>query len=299
MFLNFRRNNKFVTIFKEAMYRTVTNDGFQSRKRTRSSFSASNRKTDNRSVQKKRAWSQAGLRAKVKALVKDMSEKKIATFQRNSGTVGAYNYGGFSNQIIPLTPFGGFCQIDQGVSQTQRIGNKVKIASSTFRAIMYPTMYHATSNPNPSPSMVRFVVFSLKGETNVLPTTLDNFFQNGSTSHAPNSDMGDMIDEINRDEYTVYRDFTVKMGYAKNDRGGVDDQRAAFANNDFKLVQRIDLDVTKYCPASVVFNDNLSTPNSRAVYVVWFSCEVTGLSADTNRLPALMHMTAVCKYTDA
>ncbi len=145
-------------------------------------------------------------------------------------------------------------------------------------------------------------MFSMKGETNVLPDTLSNFFQNGSNSHPPNGDLGDMIDTINTDEYTVYKDLTVKLGYqqftpATGGPGG-GGNAGFFSNNDFHLNQEITIDPTKHCPSVITFNDNSSAPTSRAVFVTWFAAHAGGANGSAVLVPALMDWGLDFKYTD-
>jgi len=250
-------------------------------------------------VRSKRTYSQRELSAKVKKIVTGMAEKKHATFNQNAAQVAAYNSSGFSNQIVALTPMATFNSIAQGVSQDERIGNRIRTTKATFRAIMYPTAYNASSNVNPKPQSIRFVVFSLKGDQNIVPTTLDDFFQNGSSTHPPNGDLGDMIDVINTDKYTVYRDFVTKLGFAAFEGGtGAAANLGYYANNDYPLNQVIKIDATKACPSLIQYNDNTTVPESRAVFVTWFAAPCDGSTDSSSTLRAKMNYSVDFNYTD-
>lgn len=250
-------------------------------------------------VRYKRAANAKALRTQVKKIVGNLAEKKHATFNQNAAPVSNYNYTGFSSQIVPVSPMNTFIQISQGTSQDERIGNRIRTAKCNFKAIMWPTIYNATTNPFPAPHQVRFVVFSVKGDTSAVPTALPNFFQNGSSTSPPNGDLGDMIDTINTDEYTVYKDFTVKLGYQSFDATpGGGGNAGWFANNDFHFNHTVDIDVTKHLPSVITFNDNNSAPTSRAVFVTWFAAHAGGSAGTSTLRPADMDYSIDFKYTD-
>lgn len=251
-------------------------------------------------VRAKRSYTQRALTAKVKKIVTSMAEKKHATFNHNAEQVASYSSTGWSNQVVPLTPMSTFASIAQGVSQDERIGNKIRTQKATFRAIMYPTAYNATSNTNPKPQSVRFVVFSMKGDQNLVPSTLDSFFQNGSSSHPPNGDLGDMIDVINTDLYTVYKDFTTKIGFSSFDQPatGSAANLGYYANNDYPLNQVVKIDATKACPAVINFNDNSTVPEGRAVFVTWFAAPCDGSVDTAATIRARMNYSVDFSYTD-
>jgi len=250
-------------------------------------------------VRAKRAVKSKALRTQVKKIVENLAEKKHATYNQNAGPVSSYNYSGFSNQVIAVSPMSTFLQISQGTAQNQRIGNKIRTSKCTFKGIMWPTVYNATTNPFPAPQNVRFVLFSVKGDTTAFPSSLADFFQNGASSHDPNGDLGDMIDTVNSDLYTVYKDFQVKLGYQQFDTTpGGGGNAGFFANNDFHLNQKIEIDCSKACPAVVQYNDNSSAPTSRAVFLAWFAAAANGSTGSSVSMPANMNYSIDYTYTD-
>lgn len=70
-----------------------------------------------------------------------------------------------------------------------------------------------------------------------------------------------------------------------------------FTNNDYNLCAKFDIDITKWLPKTIVWDDSVTTPTSKMVYVV---IEATGTAAAgvysaTNQIAAAIHLS----YTDA
>lgn len=248
-------------------------------------------------VRAKRSEKQALTAAKVRKIVVGLAEKKVVQYSATLD-LSAYNGTNWNNNgILGVSPQATWCQIDQGVSQDQRIGNKVRPYSCTLDLMMCANQINGTYNPNPAPNMVRIVTFSIK-ESNDVPTSLPNFFQDGSSSHAPLSNGSDMVLPINRDVYTVYGDTSVKLGNAQWSVAGSTAASGNFANNDYSLNPMLSMDLTKHLPSVVTYNDNLSEPTSRAVFVTFFCVRADGRLSDAAYIPGIMYTSLKIKYTD-
>lgn len=264
------------------------NNGYS--KRQKASLSAN--------VRPVRVSKQVALRAQVRKIVTNMAEKKTVRYQAPK-FLGGYNNSNFAtNQIIPLSPYSTFCQIDQGVSQDERIGNKIKITKSALKLQFWALPYNATTNLEPCPMLVRVCICSAKDDSNTLSGTLSNFFQNGSGSNPPTSGMEDMVAEINRDAYTVYKDMVVKVGYSGNTGTGSDVGQAYFSNNDFPLCPAVSVDTTRFNPATVQFNDNLSIPNSKLVFLTYFAARADGTGTAATNQTTAVYINNTLFYTD-
>lgn len=235
----------------------------------------------------------------VKKIVTGLAEKKICQTELTLD-VSAYNQPNWTNNgILPLSPMSTYLQIDQGVSQEQRIGNKIRPYSCTLDLLFTPQLYNATSNTFPYPTMVRVIVFSQK-ESNDLPTSLPNFFQQGSSATAPISTGFDMILPVNKDVYTPYYDRVIKLGtssWPTNISGG-NPNAGGYGNNDYSLNPMLHIDVTKYLPSVVTFNDNLSNPTSKAVFVTILASRSDGTTSATTQIPGRVFASLKFKYTD-
>jgi len=250
------------------------------------------------SVRAKRVTKQVMTAAKVKKIVSNLAEKKVVMHSDSQELLSYNNANWLAESMIPVSPFSFGMQIDQGVSQDQRIGNKIRPVKTTLDLLMTPWSQDATNNVNPTPVTVRIVVFSRK-DTNDYPTNLADFFQLGSTSTAPTSNGFDLIRHVNRDEYTPYLDTQVKLGTAEWSVGiGDTPNKGNYANNDFSSNCRVSLDISKYIPSTVLYNDNNAQPSSRSVFVAWFAVRSDGLNAITTQRYGTVFSQLKCTYTD-
>lgn len=250
-------------------------------------------------VRGKRVTKQLMTAAKVKKIVTSLAEKKICQDDL-SIDITAYNGLNWPNQsIIPVSPTATYLQIDQGVAQDQRIGNKIRPYSCTLDMMFFGNIYNATSNTFPYPTMVRIIVFSIK-DNNDVPTSLPNFFQAGSTASPPISTGMDMILPVNRDVYTPYYDRIIKVGTNgwPTDIAGGNPNAGGYGNNDYSLNPSLKVDVTKYMPSVVTYNDNNSIPTSKAVFVTFLASRSDGASSNPNMIPAKCFASLKFKYTD-
>lgn len=249
------------------------------------------------SMRSKRTKRQKVNATMVKSIVKSLAEKKVVNLETTNHVL-SYNSPSWSaNCIIPISPYATYLQIDQGDSQDQRIGNVIRPYKSITNMFFSNNLYNATSNPTPYPFMVRVVAFSVK-ENNDLPTTLDDFFQTGSSSGPPISTGMDMLTEINKDKYTPYYDQVIKVGTSQWSTTGATPLQGNWANNDYSSNPGLSLDLTKYLPAKVTYNDGNSQPTSKAVFLTWFIARSDGRTPNTTDIPGTIFLTSQLKYTD-
>lgn len=211
------------------------------------------------------------------------------------------------NNVKQLTPFTGELVIQQGTGQGARIGNDVRVVKATLALQYFPQPYSGSTNSIPMPQVVRIIIFSLKTPTDTIANAqsvcLNTFFQNGSSYSGFVGNMTDYLRSVNRDQVTVYKDITIKLGaalYASNT--GTQAQFYQYANNDFPLNQHMKIDLLK-CgyPKVLRWNDNDVITSGRQLYIVSNPMDADGgTNTDTtSALPSLMDYHINIEYEDA
>lgn len=178
-----------------------------------------------------------------------------------------------SENVYPLGPFGSDSNsILQGVSQGQRIGNRIKTKKLMFRGNFVVAPYDAADNTAPQPVNLKMWIFYDKRSPTSVPTpkAAANFFQNGGTSRGFANDLTDMWAPVNTDVYRVLATRQFKLGNStyEGNPGGSSAQpgQQFYANNDYKYNASFSIDLTKHYPKDVVFNDNTSSPSTRGLF---------------------------------
>lgn len=210
----------------------------------------------------------------IKKTVHRMAENKRMDF---NGNVFGTNYGGNnwnSNQVIPMSPYNLYLNNVQGITQGTRLGNKITTRSLFFSGIIYPAGYNASSNPIPCPTEIRFIWVKSKDTPTALLQSggaMNSFFQYGGTAAAPNGSLSDIFRPVNKDLFTVMGEKTFKLGNANYAGTNADAARQYWANNDFKYNHKFRINLTKWCPKTVTFNDNTSIASSPLLQCLIFA----------------------------
>lgn len=177
------------------------------------------------------------------------------------------------NNLFALTPYDGTLgpSITQSGGQAGRIGNKIRPVKNIFNMYLFNAGYDATTNPNPEPQMLRFIVFSPRGCQTVAEIRTSfgaDFFQLGDTSGAMLGNTNDLMKKVNQDKYIVYKDWTQRIGFSTSTAAGGVMYGLSYNNNDFPLVYKRKLDITKYTPKVIHFNDNTAIPTAKSLWMV-------------------------------
>lgn len=162
--------------------------------------------------------------------------------------------------------------IVQGTGQGNRVGNKIRLTKFMLRGALY---YQSTVD---TPILVKMWVVSSKlnpnNATNIdiyqACSTLfsaNNWFQDGNSSAPMTSNLRDSQLPVNTDIFTVYATRTWKVANAQAPQGA-----SPGSNNDFKTLVNYKMNLLKYHPKILRWNDN-STTNGfwRKLFVV-FQC---------------------------
>lgn len=201
------------------------------------------------------------------------------------------------NQISPGT---GSFNIAQGTSQSQRIGNRIRITNCRLKGTIVPNPYNATTNPGPQPCVVQMFIFYDKTATTSypIPFTNNDFFQFGSTATGFSNDLVDTWAPINTDRYRVVYRRQWKVGFATNAGTGANAGQQQFANNDFKLNCHFNVNVTKWLVKNVVYRDNNIDPSTRGLWFTFVACAADGSNYGSAIIPAHYQYTQDLDYTD-
>jgi len=186
------------------------------------------------------------------------------------------------NGLFPLTPYdsagtpaASTIQIIQGTGQGHRIGNVIKTKYATLKGVIAPLPLNGSTNPTPAPMEVCMWIFKLKDlrNGNQLITAQDNintqFFQSGNSTAGVTGQLFNIIQAINQDNIQLYYKRVFKIGFAAGQSGG------SIANNDFHYNRKFSINITKYLPKTIKFDDNVEMPSVNHVY-----CYIAPFKAD-------------------
>lgn len=212
---------------------------------------------------------------------------------------GAGNW--YANCVLPVCPYGGFLNIAQGTGAGSRIGNKIKTKKLVFKYVITPNGYDATFNAFPQPMDVKLWFIFNKDDYQTIPsqTILTQFFQSGDTSIPPTGQLTDIMHSVNSDLFTVVASRTHKVGYQISSGTGNNPPAEYYSNNDYKYNSIGYVDLTKYFPKYLNFNDGSLYPNNRLIYVVVEALPASGATIATNQQPASMWYNIEYEYSDA
>lgn len=249
------------------------------------------------------------------------TETKVVNYRANARdclNVQSVNWVNSVLNMIPGTAGGNnMFNISQGDGQGQRTGNQISPVGLYLRGIVRAQpSYDLTLNYNPSPMYVTMYIMKIKkhlsDSSSELETIIDNTaVQNGSTSIGFSGLPNDMLNTINSDVLTCLYKRTFKVGNAQYvSNFGVNAPANAaqqYANNDFPLMQMFKLNLTKFLPKKMKFNDTSDIcTNTRKL---WFffcvtrqdnSIPVTGGSpqSTTGPVPAVCELSADFYFKD-
>lgn len=252
-----------------------------------------------RRVYKKRKVPKAFKAVVENALARNEEKKETNLYSLNHPIV-PINAAGWTASSICLSPSIAGYNIAQGTGQGQRVGNRIRVKKSWVKGIIHPSAYNASTNPNPAPYQIRMLIFKDKFAPTSQPAAVAlDLFQSGSTSIPPQNDLADCILDINRDRYQVYHDEILKMGPAANQGSGTDVAFAQYMNNDFSFNCKFEVDVTKFLPKTIVFNDASLSAMTDSLWMIFLPCLANGGAIGASVNAITMSWTSVLNYTDA
>ena len=200
----------------------------------------------------------------VKSIIHKQAENKQCDFAGQMFP-RAWSGASFNTQnILPVSPYTSFLQIAQGTTVGTRIGNRITTRKLMMKFIINNLPYNVTTNTLPKPQDITIYFLKCKDTPVSLTssTGLGSFFQATGSAVAPSGNIYDEIKRPNGDVWTVCHKVHVKVGFQYYSGTGNDVTNQLFSNNDYKYNVIKDIDLTKYCPKTVTYNDNNTTPTS-------------------------------------
>lgn len=239
-----------------------------------------------------------GLKVMVKRMIAKTEEVKCANVYSLSaqGLVQTPSASFITQNVYKVTPNAATLGIPQGTGQGQRVGNRITTKSCIWDAMIYPAPYDVTVNPVPTPQEVEIFAFRSIASPNSFVDPRPNFYQSGSTTRSMQGNLSDMMAPINRDQFRVFLRKRIKIGLAQS---LITLPQQQFANNDFKMNQRVRLNLTKYVPKTVKFADAANDASTPQLWVMVVPVNADGTAASATTVPLAIDYNVVYKFTDA
>lgn len=234
-----------------------------------------------------------------KKVVSAQAENKTVQFFTTNQRIYPSGSASFGSSIFPVSPYTGYLEIPQGVGQGNRIGNKIKVKSIRFKGTLWPRPYDPTDNPNPVPCQIVFWFFINRSTPNATPTSVTGFLQDGDSSRNLSGQLSDLMSRVNNDQYKFLGRRIFKIGYSAYEGTGIQPAFQAYNNNDFKLNQKFNIDITKMAIKNCIYNDDVSnSPRSRGVFCMAQAIAADGSILPNNTSPVNMAYELTCSYED-
>lgn len=234
---------------------------------------------------------------RVKTVISKMAEDKVQNFRTRINIMG-YNNTNWIDSIVPMTPASGGLVITQGLTQSSRIGNSIRLKKLKLAGVLRAQPYNVTTNTDPVPIYVKFLFLTRRDSPMAIYPTVTDILQFGSTSEAPGTALLNIMRPVNTDEWVVHTTKIFKLGYSSYTGTSSDAAAQYNSNNDFKLNHFVNLDLTKYCNKIFKFDDNTSNPSNRNVVLYPIVYAADNSDFLTNAIPAVFDYTLDITYED-
>lgn len=239
----------------------------------------------------------------VKRYVKKQIHKNIENKMINTQVgknVGSY----LSNndlQVQPVCPFTSLFTLSQGVLSNNRIGNQVRTTRVTLNYVLRPRGYSANNNTLPQPSIVQLFLGRYRQASGALPTSFEigTLFQSGNSSFGPTSTLDDLCVDINKDAWDIKKVWQHKIGNAFGTGTGSQPDRQFYSNNDYKLNVVKRMDITKYCPKLMRFNDSTVSVQGPNLFFFYHAIATDGGVFPAGQYPVYIHYWLTYEFEDA
>jgi len=233
-------------------------------------------KKSRRAVGRKSSAVSVAVKKYVKNTIHDKIENKCVQIQFSLAFGTVLEDPGLG--AFPMCPLSSYWTINQGVGQGARVGNVIKPRKVMLNYILRPMPYDLATNPNTYPTDIQLFLGYVKNTPSFVPIPGDfsYLFQNGSSSSGPVGNLRDNIAVINKDYWVIKKRWFHKIGYALNDGTGGVAGSQYFANNDYKMSVTKRLDITKYIPKTIHFNDAVATTNNRNLFFFFQAVAANG-----------------------
>jgi len=212
--------------------------------------------------------------AHIKRVISTLAETKSIQFTSSENVFG-YNAAAQGLCSIQLTPTSGMLNITQGTGEGDRIGNKVRVKKVKLNYVLVTAPIDATYNVTPKPQDVRMMITYNK-QSKVLSPPAGQFFDAGDSSNAPTSNLLDMVAAINTEYVGCPKEWRHKVGCQTSPHPNTLD------NNDYKLNEIRSLDITKFYPKTLTWNDTSSVIMEQSKWLTFLLAPADGSAIDTS-----------------
>lgn len=241
-----------------------------------------------------------GVKAMVNRAIARTEEKKESNVYSLNTPLPSTANAGWTASSISIAPSSTGFVIPQGTGQGNRIGNHIRTKRAVVKGILHQNLFSSTTNNQPLPVQVRMLIFKDKFNKSGQPAAVSlDLFQTGSTAIGPTNDLADMMLDINRDRYQVYHDEIMKLGFAAYNGDGILTIYQGFTNNDFSLNCEFKVDITKFIPKQIMYNDAGAAPMNDNLWMIFIPAVATGSTLPANSTLINMSWSATYEYTDA
>lgn len=242
----------------------------------------------------------SSLKSLVKNEIAKSEEVKSVQFLKQSQLcVSSNNTSNWTNTFFPISLNDATgVSVNQGPGAAGRIGNRIRTKKVMFRGNFVPRSYDGNLNTAPQPYVVTMWIVTDKSNPTAVPDGTQ-LLQLGNTSITPTGITLDSMTPVNVDKYQLHGRYIFKLGHANYGGTGTNVAFQSFSNNDFSLNCEFNLDVTKFMPTNVMFNDNVTLPTTKGVFVLISVAGSTGTALANTAQPVNLNYTIDYQYTDA
>lgn len=239
-------------------------------------------------------------KAMVNRAIARTEEKKESQLYSINTPIPSTASAGWTASSISIAPSSTGFVIPNGTGQGNRIGNVIRTKRAVIKGILHQNIYNATTNPQPQPVEVRMLIFKDKFNPSAQPAAVAlDLFQTGSTAAGPANDLADMMLDVNLDRYQVYHDQIFKLGFANNGGLGTNTSFQSFSNNDFKINCSFSVDITKFLPKTITYNDTSPAPMNNNLWMIFLPAFASGGVIPADSTLVNMSWSGSYQFTDA
>ena len=222
--------------------------------------------------------------------------------QLNSSTsFGNINQSAVLN-VAALTPYAGALAITQGTGSANRTGNEVKTRKVLLKYVIYPKPYNVTTNTSLRPCYVQLWLGYVKNSSGLKPiaSDYDQLYNYNNTVNPILGQLFDLNQSINSDYWCIKKAWTHKVGFSNTFNASGGDGSAGYNNNNdfpYSIVKK--LDITKFYPKVMKFNDASTTISGPGLFFFFQCVTANGDTLGASQLPVKMEWQLGVEFEDA
>lgn len=205
--------------------------------------------------------------------------------------------------------------VSQNELQGGRTGNQILPHRLKLSGVIRcNSQFDSVQNYNACPLRVTMWLVKLRkhltdGVSDLDTIVQNTFFENGSTSIGMVGSNLDIIREVNKSQIDVLYKRTFKVGMGNYvsafTTNSANNNNQQYNNNDFSMSQMFKINLTKYLPKKLIFNDGTDTPSSARKLWLMFTVAradsnipLTSTGSTTGPIPAYIDINAQFEYKD-